>query len=492
LFDEANENNKVRVRVRGIYATALTKMLVDRGFTVVQASRVIRDRFKSEFSTEAADVTIKDVEEDPSTIMVIGYPKHVQLVLDAILPELKYYILWRSKIGLYSIVKGKVINRNDNECIVELPHGVKGVLRNCNFDVGSSVVCSVVRTAIKDYEHAILSDKIRVVGDYAIMIHNDNRISVSEHIRNHGKISLLLMLAQKYQREGYGVHWRSSSGYAPIDTLSKELEILKNKLDSIIKNLGQYPTPSIIEEGEQLAFVTLTRPAKEMLDNIRSKVIATIHGHHMFKSVDRNLSNYVDLLEYLVSRNRANPEDTGKGLLEYCIEQLKSKDRIEIIHIKPDGTKIRLTPGVIDSIEYLDNDIKIVVKRVFRKPGVYDGLQVAKELGDYDLMEIRYNSWLIIHNYYSKEGKLKGTYININTPPELSTTRIVYHDLILDVVKKPEEEEYKLLDVDEFIDVIKRNIISKDIASKIVEEVKEKIGLDLTERLDVISNIVKT
>jgi len=324
------------------------------------------------------------------------------------------------------------------------------------------------------------------------MIHSDNRISISEHIRNHDKISLLLMLAQKYQREGYGIHWRSSSGYAPIDTLSKELEILKNKLDNVIKNLDQYPTPSIIEEGEQLAFITLTRPAKEMLDNVRSKVIATIHGHHMFKSIDRNLSNHVDLLEYLVSRNRANPEDTGKGLLEYCIEQLKSKDRIEIIHIKPDGTKIRLTPGVIDSIEYLDDDIKIVVKRVFRKPGVYDGLQVAKEPGDYDLMEIRYNSWLIIHSYHSKEGKLKGTYININTPPELSTTHIVYHDLILDIVKKPEEEEYKLLDVDEFIDLIKRNIISKNIVSKIVEEVKEKIGLDLTERLDIISNIVKT
>jgi len=480
-----DEDRSIRVRVRGVFATALTKLLLDEGFTIVQASRVIKDRFKTSFSIEAADVTIKDVEDTPSTIMVIGYPHAVESILKALLPKIRYYILWRSKLGLYSIVKGKVIEKRDNECVVDLPYGVQGILRNCTNDVGEEVVVSIIRTAVKDNEYAMLSEKLRVIGDYAMLIHGDNRVSVSEHIRDSSKISMLLMLAQKYQREGYGVHWRSSARYASIDLLNKELGFLKEKLDNIIKKLDEYPSPSVIYEGEQLAFITLARPAKEVLDSIRAQVSPTIYGHHMFKSINKELSHYVDFLEYLVSKKRVDPENGGKGLLEFCIDQLRGQDRVEIVHIKPDGTRLRLTPGAIESVEYSSNgNIRITMRRVFRKQGIYDGLNVPKEPGDYDIMTLEYNSWIIIHRYHSRDGRLKGMYININTPPEISSSSIMYYDLLLDIVKKP-EGDYELIDVNEFLGLVRRGIISKDIVLRIVSEVKEKIGLDLKSRINI-------
>ena len=51
--------DKVRVRVRGITATAVSKLLLDKGFRIVQASRIIQERLGAEFDPSPADVTVK-------------------------------------------------------------------------------------------------------------------------------------------------------------------------------------------------------------------------------------------------------------------------------------------------------------------------------------------------------------------------------------------------------------------------------------------------
>jgi hypothetical protein len=72
-------NDAPRVRVRGIYTTAVTRLLLDAGVEVVQASEPIRERFDAEFGDGSHDVTVATTE-DRQGVGVDGDPDAVAAV----------------------------------------------------------------------------------------------------------------------------------------------------------------------------------------------------------------------------------------------------------------------------------------------------------------------------------------------------------------------------------------------------------------------------
>ncbi|MEM5789024.1 MAG: hypothetical protein AAGU11_17055, partial [Syntrophobacteraceae bacterium] len=52
-----------RIKVRGIYSTALTKLALDSGFEVVEPSDKIRERFPIEFANHPHNLMIQDRED---------------------------------------------------------------------------------------------------------------------------------------------------------------------------------------------------------------------------------------------------------------------------------------------------------------------------------------------------------------------------------------------------------------------------------------------
>ena len=70
----------VKARVRGIYATAITKILLDQGIMIVQATPIIRQRLNIPENNAAPDVTVKTTDDDPHTLLIIGFPKQVDTV----------------------------------------------------------------------------------------------------------------------------------------------------------------------------------------------------------------------------------------------------------------------------------------------------------------------------------------------------------------------------------------------------------------------------
>jgi len=63
LDPEEASTSLFKAKIRGIYSTALTRLLIDRGFKIVQPSAVIKERFKIEVSSESReppDLEIRD------------------------------------------------------------------------------------------------------------------------------------------------------------------------------------------------------------------------------------------------------------------------------------------------------------------------------------------------------------------------------------------------------------------------------------------------
>ena len=470
----------VKARVRGIYATAITKILLDQGIMIVQATPIIRQRLNIPENNAAPDVTVKTTDDDPHTLLIIGFPKQVDTVSSILEEYVGYYIKWESKIGLYSIVKGIIESRENNECNVKLPYNLTGILRPCENNPGDEVLVSVAKTRLKPGEPIKLVNNIRVIGYYAAIIEGESKVTISEHIRSYDKRAELLMLASNITREGLGVHWRSSAAHASPEALLKEVNELREKLKELKKIAEKTKAPELIYPGEKIVLLTLPSKAKYRLDYVRAEVTATTPYHHSAKALGDELAIVVDYAEKLIANKWLEPNRAFQGILEYIADKIKESKRIEIQHIKPDGKILRLTPGKPESIIVKEDHIVIELRRTFKTQGIYDGLGIEKEPGDYDIMRIDTSSWLITHRYYDYNGNLKGEYININTPPEVSTNRIVYHDLALDVVKVGDKVE--IIDVNEYVELLKNKVISPAIHEKIVEEL-HKLGIDLEKYL---------
>lgn len=459
-----------RVRVRGITATAVSKILLDRGYRIVQASNIIRERFNLSPDTSPADVTVKDADEDE--LLVLGFYGHADKVYEDLVEVLEYPIKWVSPVGLHSIHVGLVRERVGDKCIVEIGNNVKGILPNCNTDIGKKVLVGVSKAPIKPGEEAFLTRYIRVVGEYVSLIYGKPSLTISEHVRDQDKRDYLLAIAMsKIMGSGLGVHLRSSSMYAGKEEIEEEIDALKQKLQDILEKARSIEdAPKIVYEGEFIGLIGLTSLAKEKLDKYREQVVPTVTKHHSLKSCGDIMSDIVDYSEILL-KHGVPREAVHAALTEYIIEKMKPPMKIRIIHKRPDGATYTLSPGIIHEAAKSGRGVKIIVKRTIRNAGLYDGLNIEKKPGDIDYMIVEENSWIISHNYY-RGSEWLGSYININTPPEILPRTIKYHDLLIDVVVKSGGEA-KIIDEDELRAYYEKGVISKKLYEKALETAKQ-------------------
>jgi len=465
----------VRVRVRGIYATALTRLIIDAGFQVVQPSRVIADRFNLPQLTLPADVTIKNSDSDPSELLIVGYEWAVNKVLEKLRELLPYSFYWRSSLPLHATVKARIRGSSGDMCIAEIS-GIEAELlidrEECK--PGGEVVASVVRPGVKPREKPRLAPGARVIGDYAILMESERpRVTVSEHVRNPEKRAELVALASEYTGRGFSIHWRSSSQHADPQVLSQHLRELYEALFGI-RERAEKGEPGVYSTGEAVVLVRLSSIDKATLDRVRDSVVPTIEFHHSVKSLAPGFSAVVDYAEKLKARG-IDSDLLSETLLEMIGESLASARSVKLVHVKPDGTIVEIGRGEVRNA-YMDRGrLIVVVERRVRSRGVYDGLSVEKEPGDRIVTEVDTSSWLIKHTYYSRSGEVKGVYINVNTPPEVSDDSIVYLDLEVDVVKKPGEKP-RIIDEEELRKALEAGIITEKLYKEALEKAKKALG----------------
>ena len=204
-------------------------------------------------------------------------------------------------------------------------------------------------------------------------------------------------------------------------------------------------------------------PAKRVFDESRSTVVSTVRDHHYFKSLGARFSTLVDFSEIMLKHGV--PQDLlRRGMLDILFKvSLKPGSRVEIVHQKPDMRKIFLTPGTVT--EARPEDGMITLRRTVRGEGLYDGLGVPKESGDYILSTFKLGEWFYESLYFSKSGELKGAYYNVCTPVEFAEGKVKYVDLLIDVVKLPEEEP-RVVDADELDKAKEEGLLDGDTYEK--------------------------
>lgn len=466
----------VRVRVRGIYATALTKMFLDKGFLIVQASNIIASRFAIPQLKAPADVTVKDTD-DRNRLLVIGYPEKVDVVVQALRETLKYSVYWSSRLGLHATIRAEIIGKRDGKCFAKLNDVLIEVVEFEACEEGKTVTLSIVKAPIFEGEYARGVPGARVIGDYAIVYRSVStpRISFSEHIRSLNRRAQLSVISEEALKNGVSVHWRSSANHGDEEELRTHLRELINKLYELEKKLVDAP-PGVYEHGEKLVIIDVALPDKKIMDDIRGKVTPTIDYHHSIKAnfQDEYESMIVDYAEKALAYG-ASRQPLTKALSEIIIERLNARKRIIIKHVRLDGTVLEIGPAEIVSINVVDKEdsccVEARLRRIVRSSGIYDGLGVEKEPGDIIETIVNTCDWKVVHSYYSRSGELKGRYININTPPEPTPYGFRYVDLEVDVVEVGNEKRV----IDE--DKLKKHYLQGKITRSTIEKIAEEIAL---------------
>jgi protein associated with RNAse G/E len=465
----------LKAKVRGIYTTALTKLLIEGGFEIVEPSLAIRERFGLNENKDFPDIKIKD-RFDRQGVRVIGVKEAVNRFWELLRLNLDDVITRKWSVSVDGIYKGMVKEKIDNYFLIDIGQAT-GKLPSSelpNRPENGVVLVQVERKGI-GAKNPLLSTKIKIAGKYAILVPSC-KVGVSLKIRDIQKRSELYKLGKELAPENWGIIWRNTAAYQPHEVLKMEIKKLTEKAHEIMKKFECAEVPSLILDGLHCMDVEFPALSKRRLDEWRRNVVATIIGHHFYRACGGKVSLALEMAERLLERG-SSPEEI-ESLFKTTIEHEYPVEgsTIHIEHVKLSGKVLSLGHAVIEKLD----EKEIRFKRVFRKPGVYDGLETRKEPGDIAITEAKFGEWFFKTSYFSKSGKYKGAYINLNTPVEFYPYRLRYVDLEVDVCVLPDGAT-KLLDEDKLWEAVEKGFITEKLANFIMKKVSEVINENLSK-----------
>jgi len=388
------------VRVRGIYATALAAVLQARGWRVVQPPPELQALLADRFAP--FDLEIKD-REDRQGVIALGTADAVHALKELLFAELPDVICVPAPGELGAIYLGIVSKKRAWGYEVDLGE-TTGFLPQTELDCPLQKG-EAVRVQIKEFTptQPIVTPKLSVAGRF-VVLSQEQGVGISKEITDTEERERLLALGRRFCANGWGVIWRTSAYQRDIRDLQDEIKLLRQEL----LKLESHPDegiPGKLLAGQTTVIIEFPGGSKQSLDRWRAHLIPTEPRHHQ---------------RQVQPRDQSEPS-VGQRII---IEHVKVKNELSVAMA---GQVLRAAPQ------------QITVRREIKSPGLYDGLNIPKEPGDYAVTEFRHDSWYYETRYYSRDGALKGIYININTPIEFYADRVRYVDLEIDVVQRPGE-----------------------------------------------------
>ncbi|MEM4780315.1 MAG: DUF402 domain-containing protein [Halalkalicoccus sp.] len=435
----------MRVRVRGIYATALTRLFSRAGHEVVQASGPIDERFEGEFSAEPAELAC-ETSRDRQGVSLLGTSEALGEARELLAVDRDTFV-WTDPTPFGAVYEGRVEGTRGGEAVVSLGED-RGYLpfddAESYVEEGDSLRVQVTEpTPPWSDDHPRVSTTIRAPtpGGLAALQQDESGIDAPD-AETAGLVDLLSVDIPDGWGVSLGENARGASLAELEDALSRAAELAAR-----------------IDDGDERpyagAWCWFGRESRFSLDDVRQEAAPTMAGHHRIKAGSSRAGDAVDFAEALCT------------VEEFPIEAVRSQfgpregDSVAIDHGKPDGRVITLGRG--DVVEAAGDSITL--RREMTPGGSYDALGVPREVGDVAVTSLKEGRWWYPTVYRDDAGESKGTYVNVCTPVELFPERARYVDLYVDVIKYP-DGSVERVDAEELDEAVERGLVSDALAEK--------------------------
>ncbi len=390
------------IRLRGMYATALAALLREYQWRIVQPPEELRPAVAPEDYFASFDLEIRD-REDRQGVLIVGEAAAVTALRELLFAELPDLICVPAPAELGTIYLGIVHKKRAAGYEIDLG-GLMGFLPRTEL-AHPLKKGEAVRVQIREITHTqpIVTTQLSIAGRF-VVLSQECGVGISKEITDPHERERLLALGRRFCANGWGVIWRTSAYQRDIRDLTSEIEILQKDLPK----LDGHPSggiPGKLRPGQTTLLCEFPGGSKNVLDRWRARLIPTEPGYHQSQAV---------------GGDRACP----------TVGQL-----IFIEHVKVCSEPGILMRGHVIAV----TPTSVTVRREIKGTGLYDGLEIPKEPGDYAVTEFHQGAWYYETRYYSRDGLPKGIYVNVNTPIEIYADRVRYVDLEIDVVQRPNE-----------------------------------------------------
>jgi hypothetical protein len=463
-----------RVRVRGIYSTALTRSLLSAGHDVVQASPPIRRRFDADLPAADHDASV-ETTEDRQGVGVAGDPDAVATLREHLLDVGLDALSWDDPAPLGAVFDGVVAETHGGGAVLDLDEsGAEGYLPFDNADgyVGED---DILRVQVLDPaapwedDRPILDTRVRAMAGLATLVPGREGVRVTgADDADARELAGMTDLLSVDVPDGWGVEWSRDAREASMDALGDALARASDyarTVDGVLE--APQGEPGLLAAPTAGAWVWFGRECRFALDDLRREVTTTMPGHHRTKAASRSASAGVDLAEALVVSGEfaRDPDADTDFPFGVVADQFGPRvgDRVAIGHGKPDGRLIVLGRGEVTGLDASDGSI--TVERRMTAGGSYDALDARREAGDVATTTFREGRWWYPTVYRGEDGDRKGTYVNVCTPVEAFPESVRYVDLHVDVVKHG-DGRVERVDDDELDEAVERGELTEALAEK--------------------------
>jgi hypothetical protein len=457
-----------KAKIRGIYSTALSKLLLDNGFEIVEPSLALKKRLRLTDNNNVPDITVED-RYDRHGIRTIGNREATAKLKDILQSCLDDVIVRRWPISVDGIYKGLLrgVDIPTRSVLIDIGQAVGRVPEKEKSKITTQeVVVQVKRQRIGAKEPS-LTTEITIPAKYAALIPK-GKTGVSFKIQNSEVRTRLYKLGEEISPPNWSIIWRTAAATQPTERLKQEIETLSKEADAILRKAEQTEAPCMLWEGSFIMDIELPALSKKRLDEIRDTVSPTLPQHHYYKVCGGRIAAALEMAEALIEKGKPLEEVEASFKQEVEPEYPFAGATIGIEHVKPSGMVFYLGKASIESID----DNRICLRRVFAKNGVYDGLGVRKEAGDFAVTEAKLGEWYFQTKYYSKDGQFKGCYINFNTPIEFYPHCVRYVDLEVDICLMP-DGTLKTMDEEKLERAVNKGQVSEKLAKTIQQKIHE-------------------
>jgi Ribonuclease G/E len=445
---------------------------------MVQPSTKVKERFKLEENSETPDLDIYD-RYDRQGVRALGKAEAADTFKEILQSHLEDVITRKWKVTTDGIYKGLIKSSDSatHSVLVDIGPATGRIYEEEISDPNAQQIIAQVERRRMGAKESLLTTAIKIPGKYAILILG-HQVKVSRKILDWQKRSRLSQLGKQLASPNWGVIWRTAAADQPDDILKNEITSLLKQRELIMKKAEEVEAPAMLWEGRHFMDVEFPALSKGKLNEIRRSVAPTINGHHYYKACGRRISSTLDMAERLLEQGV--PAEEAEGLFKQTIEPEHPcvGSVIGMEHVKLDGKVFHLGRALVEDFNH--DDYTLCLSLVFEKEGVYDGLKTRKEPGDTAVTEAKVGEWYFKTRYFSKHGKLKGTYINFNTPIELYPYAIRYVDLEVDVCVWPSGKVEKL-DEEKLDEALKEGLVTERLV-KIIREKTQQIMKSLVSK----------